>query len=565
MKQTIFILLSLFIFNQWKAQISLEAKTSSKEVSVGDVFNVSYMIVSSRNVNVDSDIDLPSFLGFQVLGQSQSNNFSNVNGVQQIQTGYTLSLRATKIGTFTLSPATVNINGKTYKSSALVIKVSDSRKKVDTYSSNTGRKMKDAFLRVEVSKKNPYINEGVVLNLKYFASNNAWLQRMQGVRPPTSFRGFSTQGVTLTDNEYKQELVNGDLYISAVVARYIVFPTQSGELIIEPFTANIIVPSQSFFDDDHMVEIYSSPIKISAKNLPLPKPKDFSGAVGEFTLNVTADKEKVKANEAVKVNVEIEGKGNLKLVKTPEIEVPNTIENYPPKSNQNIAANANGVSGYIRKENILVAQYGGEYDIKIKDFSYFDPYTNAYKNLIGKTIHLEVDGPEKPTSKDTNTIAKLTNDAKGMAHEKYENIENSIEEIVQDKKSNYIYIIALLSLVGLLSTAVFFYFKRKNKDKNSLTDVVESSPNVFEKIQKVELPKVDISAIKKELQHFKPLVDLENKDHVISKLETILRNFDTDESIFLLAQCQLEKYSPITTEENLVELFDKVEQFVAKF
>jgi len=213
----------------------------------------------------------------------------------------------------------------------------------------------------------------------------------------------------------------------------------------------------------------------------------------------------------------------------------------------------------------LVAQYGGEYDIKIKDFSYFDPYTNAYKNLIGKTIHLEVDGPEKPTSKDTNTIAKLTNDAKGMAHEKYENIENSIEEIVQDKKSNYIYIIALLSLVGLLSTAVFFYFKRKNKDKNSLTDVVESSPNVFEKIQKVELPKVDISAIKKELQHFKPLVDLENKDHVISKLETILRNFDTDESIFLLAQCQLEKYSPITTEENLVELFDKVEQFVAKF
>ena len=75
---------------------------------------------------------------------------------------------------------------------------------------------------------------------------------------------------------------------------------------------------------------------------PLPeagKPADFSGAVGDFSFNVSLSKTELKASESLQAKVEVKGNGNLKLIKLPKISLPSSLEVYEPEHNENVRTN----------------------------------------------------------------------------------------------------------------------------------------------------------------------------------------------------------------------------------
>ncbi len=572
MKKLLFYLVLFVAGNLFlHAQISFEAKASAKEVSVGEAFSISYLINSkTSNIKLDSDIDLPSFVGFQTLSQNEVNNFSSVNGQTQIQFGYSFTFRAVRPGTFSIASASVKIQGKTYKSNAVIIKVVEAKSQPQV-NNNLDRRMKDAFLKVEVSNKNPYLNEGVVLDVKYYAANANLLRSFNGYRQPQAFKGFATEPVKLTSNEYRQELVNGDIYYSAVVARYILFPTQSGSITVEPFTASLLIPV-SFFEESE-VQIQSAPVEIIAKSLPTPKPKNFSGAVGNFQLNLSTDKARVNAEEAIKVRVDIQGKGNLKLLKTPELKVPEEIESYAPKLQQNISATDDGVSGIIQKENILVPQFGGKYNLELEPFSYFDPAENSYKELKTNSIEIEVNGPEKPKDFGKNTFNKSKDSENTREKENYISQIPLINDLVDDNKSNATVLFGLIGF-SVLATFGLIYFlsKRKKRSTEQIVKLNVEPPASLQKsiptapIQRVEIQTTDIKKLQKELTQIQPMIDIANKELVLNTIEKILKNFHSENQLekkqLLLTQCQVQKYSPISTQEELQKLFKDTEHIL---
>src|SRR5690606_5333817 len=103
---------------------------------------------------------------------------------------------------------------------------------------------------------------------------------------------------------------------------------KQGEIEIDPFSINVLI---SGYYGAENVQLTSDPVSMKVRGLPSGKPDNFSGAVGNYKLNASLSKKEVKANEAVNLEVEIVGSGNLNTLKTPEIPIPEHIESFAPK------------------------------------------------------------------------------------------------------------------------------------------------------------------------------------------------------------------------------------------
>ena len=62
---------------------------------------------------------------------------------------------------------------------------------------------------------------------------------------------------------------------------------------------------------------------INVRPLPIDgKPKDFSGAVGDFNFEIKSNKNKLIIDEAFQLNVIVSGRGNFNLYDDPKIALP---------------------------------------------------------------------------------------------------------------------------------------------------------------------------------------------------------------------------------------------------
>ena len=79
----------------------------------------------------------------------------------------------------------------------------------------------------------------------------------------------------------------------------------------------------------------SNPVSIQV--LPIPhknRPKNFTGAVGQFRVTGELGGEKVKVNQPVSLKLRFEGRGNPKLIDLPEVHFPSEFEVYDTKKEQ---------------------------------------------------------------------------------------------------------------------------------------------------------------------------------------------------------------------------------------
>jgi hypothetical protein len=154
---------------------------------------------------------------------------------------------------------------------------------------------------------------------------------------------------------------------------------------------------RSIFDDffgtyTNVTKTLTAPgVTIHVSALPSGKPAGFSGGVGKFTLTPSISQTELQANDAVTIRLDINGAGNMKLLKTPAIDWPEGFEPYDPKVTNNFNASASGVSGTKSIEYLAIPRSAGEYTIPAVKFSYFDIDEKAYKTLSTPeyTIHVK--------------------------------------------------------------------------------------------------------------------------------------------------------------------------------
>ncbi len=380
-------------------------------VAMGEQFRLGFTLNDKG-----TDLQLPDLSNFDVLmgpSTSQSSSFQMINGktTQSVSFSYMFVLRAKKEGKFTVRPASIKVDGKTYESNPLDIQVVKGQPQQQAGSAQQNDQEKEAapagniskdnlFVRVILDKTNVSKGEQIMATIKLYISQNVPLNGFDEVKLPT-YEGFWTKEIEVPQQvNFTREVYNGKIYQSGILKKTILFPQQTGSIRIEPFEITCLVrqrirPQQGFFDDffdNYTVvkaKVVSDPITVNVKDLPSP-PEKFTGAVGNFSFAGAIDKTNVASNEAVTLKLTVSGSGNLSLINAPKIDLPQDFEAYEPKTSDRTVANDNGLSGTVSFEYLFIPRFAGNFTIPAVEFVFFNPNTRQYETRSTEAYQMTV-------------------------------------------------------------------------------------------------------------------------------------------------------------------------------
>ncbi len=440
MRKIVFLLFILVgITNIYADEVTFRANAPSTVV-VGDQFRLTYVV----NTHDVKDFRASSSIsGFDVLmGPSRSSQSSTniINGKVSSSSSitYTYIVKANKEGSYSIPAATIVANGKQIISNAIQIKVlpadqnsstnqgnssgnssggSNARPSNPSSSSGNTVSNDDIIITASASRTTVYEQEAFLLTFKIYTLVD--LRGFDNVKLP-DFKGFHSQEIDQSANQkWNMEHYRGRNYHSTVYRQFVLFPQQSGELVIEParFDASIakavrsVDPLDAFFNGgNNLIEVkktLNTP-KITIKVNPLPsgKPAGFSGGVGNFGITSTISSQEVKTNDAVTVKLVISGTGNMQLISNPEIQFPSDFEVYDPKVENKVRLTRDGLTGNRVLEYLAIPRHSGSFTIPSVNFSYFDLKSKAYKTLKTEEYKVNV---EKGEGNADQVIANFTN------------------------------------------------------------------------------------------------------------------------------------------------------------
>lgn len=405
------VLLVLLCLQGLHAQVEFKAVPSKTTLGVNERLRIEF------TMNEDGDnFTPPSFEGFRVSGPSQMISNSWINGKRSFSKSYTYLLTPTQRGTFTIGQASIDVEGKTYKTSPFKITVTAAVQNADApnnpnnpYNQQIQNAGEGVHLVAEVSKANPYINEPVTVVYKLFVSHNTGVRNWREMDSP-KYNDFWSQNIDIKDLVVQQGQYNGENYRYVILRKTVLYPQKSGRLEIEPLSLdiNLEVPTgrRDFFGQPLVTQankVVSAGTKfINVKPLPENgRPADFTGAVGNFDFKVKPSKTTLNAGESLQLDVSVSGKGNLKLFTLPKPVVPAALEMFDPEHKENVTTPLTGMNGIISDLYTIIPQNKGKYPIKGISFSYFNPVTGTYKTITTDDIMIDVQGGPVTASGET--------------------------------------------------------------------------------------------------------------------------------------------------------------------
>lgn len=388
------LLLLIFLSSFAMAQVKFEAKTSKTQLGVNERLRIDF------TMNEDGDNFIPpSFENFKVVGgPSQSINNSWVNGVRSFSKSYTYFLAPKKRGVFTIGQSSIEIDGITYKTSPIKIKVTAAVDIPKDPNDPNYIASESIHLVAEVSTTNPYLNEPVSVIYKLYVAENTGVRNWSELDSPR-YNDFWSQNIEVKRQNVKEGKYKGENYRYVVLKKTVLYPQKTGKLSIEPLTLDVSVEVPSKRRDVFgrlMMTTTNRTVTAGKRTIdvkPLPsngKPNDFSGAVGSFEFNITSNKNTLKATEAFDLKLEISGKGNLKLFKLPKPNLPSALEVYEPEHSEKVSTSLSGMRGGISDTYTIVPNAQGQYPIPTVSFSYFDLNTETYKTLTSNELVVSV-------------------------------------------------------------------------------------------------------------------------------------------------------------------------------
>ncbi|MFT5736152.1 MAG: hypothetical protein ACJAU2_000301 [Maribacter sp.] len=560
------VFVSIFLFGfllkaQDAAGVTFEMKLSKPKLGLNERLRVDF------TMNKDGDnFNPPDFAGFKVLmGPSQSISSSWINGVRSYSKSYSYTLAPTAKGKLRINQATIIIGGKTYKSlpediavTAAVDKPSDQMTADDIADENL-------HLVAEVSKSNPYMNEGITVVYKLYVSPSISVSNYQPLDNP-KYNNFWSQDIKVTSLNAKNETFKGKPYRYVILKRVVLYPQKSGKLEIEPLSLDVTVDVPTNKRDFFGGRVYAQTNKtvsagnrtINVKALPLEnQPADFKGAVGDFNFSVTTSKPSLNASESLQAVVEVTGKGNLKLFKLPELDLPSSLEVYEPEFTEGVRTTLGGMQGKINNSYTIVPSFRGKYPLPSISFSFFNPKTGTYTTLKSSEIIINVlEGPNSAASNALNTSS--TNKQSVIAANSQFNFIK-LNANLSPVGSTYFFgsnLFYSLLLIPLLFIPVAILFRKKREELAS--DVMENKAKKANRLAKRYLSKAKKElgnkesfyvALEKALHNYlKAKLKIETSEFSKDKISELLLQKNVEEAtingfIALLKNCEAARYS----------------------
>jgi len=379
----------------------------------GERFRIIYTINST-----DGQFTRPKFdPSFSVQGpqQSTNRNVQWINGDMKVVSSTTLIYYVTAgtPGTYTIPAAQFETKRVTVSSQEKQIVIYDG----DSSQQATGRQQgqtsaagdapasgSEVSMRILLSDRDVYAGQPITGTLKLYTRIN--LSGIQELKLP-DFKGFLKEDIeTPPLRSLDNEVIDGVQYGTGVIQRFVLYPQIAGEIRIEPAEMTALVQERTtaardpFFNDPFFDSFFSSvstvprkintqPLTVRVRPLPEPRPADFHGAVGSFTMESSISATDAKLNDAVTLTVTLKGSGNLNLAGEPVISFPQGIEKYDPK----VTVKSSGIStGSKVFEYLLIPRNTGTFEIPPVSYSVFDPGQEKYVTLRADGFTVNVTG-----------------------------------------------------------------------------------------------------------------------------------------------------------------------------
>ena len=386
-------------------EITFQATVDRNEIASGEPVKLS---IELTNASAGGGMSTPDMGGLVVMqGPMESSNFSFINGRTSRSTTRTWYLTATAPGNYTIGPSTVRIGNSELKTVPITIKVSKGASGGTSNQAIDKAQQRDPnlFCTISLSKNKAFVGEQLVATYTLFSRYNS-LQPKDYDLP--KLNGFWAEEVDLGNTNWEAQLrtINGVQYRVAILKKQVLIPLRSGKLTVAPMTLNYMV-NPSFFSSGTPVRIQSNAVDVDVAELPSGKPADFSGAVGDLRLQVTAPSGQVKANEAIDLSLTFSGRANLKLLDAPKLNLPPDFDSYDPKVSDKITVNGSGMSGSREYQYVIIPRHEGTYDLGPLTFSYFDPASGSYKELRSQPLSFSVGPGEAAAATTGGTSPKV--------------------------------------------------------------------------------------------------------------------------------------------------------------
>lgn len=312
-------------------------------------------------------------------------------------------------GKVTIPSVSLTIAGKTYRSGEGSFEIlppdkapADRQPGAPAASgSGSATSAKDFFVRVIFSKSSVYEQEGIIAITKLYRPNDRKISiQLEAVPKTPVYEGFLSEDLDVNP-EGQIENYNGKNYITYELSRVLLFPQKSGTLKVTSGTYTLRIQEQvglirmhAFATPRYEEYSYTTPLTtgtLAVKALPEPRPADFMGGVGHYTVSSSLTPDKLRTNESTTYSLTFKGTGNVKYLTIPTVIFPATFDKYTAKSDVKANISGSTYSGSYTAEFPLVPQEVGKYEIPEQTFSYFNLGSGRYERLTVPAFHVNVE------------------------------------------------------------------------------------------------------------------------------------------------------------------------------
>lgn len=412
----IFIILLLALFSA-AASFSLSASGSVRiklQPSNPGVGDMAYLKIICINVNgkPSQPASVPGFsVKYFTLTKMKMKSVSDGHNVSTVQENeYSVTLRAEKEGSYTFGP--IKVGNARSNTISYRIGPKSSHQKAPSSSAPANPYMpthqpvlskaggNDLFLRAEVSTTTPYEQQPVVYSVKLYTSYEGTLPLGSPSAP--SFENCTSEVSNVVDHNMNIETYNGRQYRTAVIMRYILFPSHSGKAVIKGNTVSFSVKQLMEYDDgsSQMIPIYQRgqvdaevpTVTLDVRPLPAADDGAHINGVGRFDVKTTIPKTKASVNQIVNVKYTVSGVGNLNFLTLPDIAsaLPPELKFVKSESKMQKEITNTDMTGNVEFTVSLIPTKEGRVELPPLSFVFFNPADGKFytKKATGCTFEV---------------------------------------------------------------------------------------------------------------------------------------------------------------------------------
>ncbi|HVM62041.1 MAG TPA: BatD family protein [Verrucomicrobiae bacterium] len=371
------------------ADVSVVASVDRNQIAFGESVTLTIAVQGTQS---GAQPAIPRVDGLRFDGPSTQSSFSLDNGRMSQSISFVYQVTPARTGEFTIPAIQVSVGDKAYSTEPIQLAVGKGAAPADS--------SERLFAQIRIPSKQVYLGQTEPVQVVLFARADVPLRGLSSFNYDADGLEFKFQQNPKTGTQ----IVNGQSF-NLVAIEGSISPSRTGTLNLGPCILKVQLTGKrqggnGWFNDpmfDQMfgrTEVKEVPVTVDAvpiEVLPLPekgRPADFSGAVGQWNLEVTAKPTDVAVGDPITLTIKVSGNGNIDTVPAPKLGPLDGFKTYDPTTKT--TKDELNTTGERVIQQVLMARSTDVKELPGLQLVYFDPINQEYRKAIQPPIKLVV-------------------------------------------------------------------------------------------------------------------------------------------------------------------------------